>query len=467
MRGRLLALALAGALGSILAIFTRRKSRAIAHHPLATYEETPTPIEKLRFLSEGQARQVRALVGTPTYVYDEKSLTRSATAMLQFPNAFGLVVRFAMKACPNAAILAHFTRLGLHIDASSCFEVRRALAAGVPPPRISLSSQELGDDFAQLIELGVSVNACSVSQLQRICRTFPGISVGIRLNPGLGSGSGPKTNVGGPHSSFGIWFDQIPDIVSVISETNSRVVRVHTHIGSGSDPAVWQRVANLSLELCKFFPDAETLNLGGGFRVGRMGCEQSMDITAVGGVVKEAFQEFARETGRKLKLEIEPGNFLVANAGSLVSTVTDIVATGPSGHKFLKLDTGMTEILRPGLYGAQHPIIVVPTEPASQRNVSSYVVVGHCCESGDLLTPCPGDPGIVAERTLASARIGDICVIEGCGAYCASMNAKHYNSFPEPPEVLLMADGNFNMIRARQHLEQIWQNEVHVRLTGT
>ena len=122
----------------------------------------------------------------------------------------------------------------------------------------------------------------------------------------------------------------------------------------------------------------------------------------------------------------------------------------------------MTEIPRPAMYGAQHPIIIVPVMPG-ERNTCSYIVSGHCCESGDVLTPAPGDPEGLAPRELLEARIGDALVIEGAGAYCSAMATKNYNSFPEAPEVLLRTDGTFHLIRKRQRLEQIIINESYLR----
>lgn len=152
-------------------------------------------------------------------------------------------------------------------------------------------------------------------------------------------------------------------------------------------------------------------------------------------------------------------------AGSLVATVQDIATTGSQGHAFLKLDTGMTEVLRPSLYGAQHPLVLVKhpeREAWSTAPGGEYVVVGHCCESGDLLTPAPDSPETITRRHLgADAAIGDLVVIEGAGAYCSSMSTKHYNSFPECAELMLDAQGELHVIRQRQPLEEIWANEVH------
>ena len=94
-------------------------------------------------------------------------------------------------------------------------------------------------------------------------------------------------------------------------------------------------------------------------------------------------------------------------------------------------------------YGAQHPIVVLKETTETDK----YVVVGHCCESGDLFSCAPGDPETLQERTLSKAAIGDLVAIEGCGAYCAGMSTKNYNSFPEAPEVLLKTDGTLQLIR--------------------
>ena len=175
----------------------------------------------------------------------------------------------------------------------------------------------------------------------------------------------------------------------------------------------------MNFDIVRQFPDVVTLNLGGGFKVGRMPEEQSTDLQVVGQPVKEKFEEFAAETGRTIRLEIEPGTFLVANACALLSKVQDVVSTGEGGYNFIKLNTGMTELLRPSIYGAQHPISL--SQGLEKDATEDYVVVGHCCESGDILTPAPGDPELLATRTLPVAEIGDFCVIDGSGAYASAM----------------------------------------------
>lgn len=415
------------------------------------------------FISTEKARELAKRFGTPLYVYDEKTLRRNAEACLAFPNAFGLTVRFAIKACPTAAVLKLFDSMGLHFDASSIYEVRRAMRAGIAPEKISLSTQELPLDFSDEIKAGIRFNACSLDQLERYGRAFPGTRVGVRFNPGIGSGGTGKTNVGGPDSSFGIWYEYAGAVRFILQKHGLTLERIHTHIGSGSDPAIWQRAAIASLEMVKKFTSVDTLDFGGGYKVARVPGEKTTDLLACGAPVRDAIARLAEETGRELHFEIEPGTYLVANAGAILCRVQDVTDTGKFGRHFLKLDMGMTELLRPSLYGAQHPTAIVPSLQRANtppRGEVAYVLVGHCCESGDLISCAPGEPEKLAARTFHEVEIGDLCIIGGAGAYCAAMSTKNYNSFPEAAEVLLDINGNARLIRRRQTLEQIIQNEI-------
>jgi len=417
-------------------------------------------MEKLRFLNEKQVLAVCREFGTPVFVYDQATLERRAREVLAFPNAFGLTARYAMKASPNAAIIRTFVRMGLYIDASSGYEVERALRAGVPPEKIQLTAQQLPQDLKGIVEKGVGFNACSLNQLRAFGQHFPGREVSVRINPGLGSGHSNRTNVGGPSASFGVWHEHLDQVFAVAAEYGLHITGMHTHIGSGTDPDVWVHCAQLSLEIAARMPEVTRLSLGGGFKVARMQTEVSADLQKIGEKMKAEFESFAQRHGRKLHLEVEPGTYLVANAGALVCRIMDVVDTGATGYSFIKVDGGMTEILRPSLYGAQHPIIVVP-QVKERRKSGKYLVAGHCCESGDILTPKPGNPEQLKPRVLKEARIGDALVIEGAGAYCAAMASKNYNSFPECAEVLLTTAGRFVLVRRQQTLDQVLQNECY------
>ncbi|HUM16476.1 MAG TPA: diaminopimelate decarboxylase [Candidatus Nitrosotalea sp.] len=418
-------------------------------------ESPPKPVRRVGVTAE-VAAEVRRRFGTPCYVYDRAALEASAHAALAFPAPYGLTLRYAMKANPSRGILTIFRDLGLHIDASSDHEVERALRAGFPPGRIQLTSQMPSRTLREHVSRGILFNACSLHQLEEFGRIAPGAEVSVRVNPGLGTGSTKRTNTGGPASSFGIWHEAMGEVAVIAKRHDLRIRRLHSHVGSGTDPEVWKRCARMTLDLVAALPQVGTVNLGGGFKVGRMPEEPSVDMADVGAHVRREIEAFRARDGRALHLEIEPGTFLVANAGVIVASCVDVVDTGAEGYLFAKLDAGMPEITRPSLYGAQHPIDVL----ARGREQAAVVFVGPCCESGDILTPAPGDPEALSPRWVPRPQIGDLVVIGGAGAYCAGMATINYNSYPQAPEVMLGLDGSLTLLRRRQVPEQVWQNEV-------
>ena len=417
---------------------------------------TPSHRSQSQFLSSAQAAEVKERFGTPCYVYDRALLEASARYALAFPVPYGFTLRYAMKANPSLGVLQVFRDLGVHIDASSDFEVERAMRAGFAPDQIQLTSQMPSRRLAEFVSKGVRYNACSLHQLEQYGTLVPGGSCSVRINPGLGSGSTKRTNTGGPASSFGIWHTYLKEVKSLAARYGLTITRLHTHIGSGTDPEIWKRVTRMSLDIAGELPQVTTVNLGGGFKVGRMPDEPSTDLQDVGQHVRREVEEFRKRDGRSLYVEIEPGTFLVARAGAIVATCIDVVDTGSDGYLFAKLDAGMPEVTRPSLYGAQHPIDVL-TNKGEYKDV---VFVGPCCESGDILTPAPGDPEALAPRRVPLPRIGDLVIVGGAGAYCAGMATINYNSYPQAPEVMLEPDGSFRLLRRRQSLEQVWTNEV-------
>jgi diaminopimelate decarboxylase len=279
------------------------------------------------FLSSDEIFALQREHGSPLFVYDQAALQARAREVLAFPNAYGLTARYAMKALPNAAVIRTFTELGLHIDVSSGYEAERALRAGVEADRIQLTAQELPADLTRIVEAGVRFNACSLHQLESFGRAFPGRELSVRVNPGLGSGHVNRTNTGGPVSSFGIWHEHLDEVRQVAAAHDLRITRMHTHIGSGSEPSMWVHCAKLTLDCAARLPDVRSLNLGGGFKVARMPEDSSADLQEIGQKIVPEFQRFAAEHGRELHLEVEPGSYLVVSAGVLVARVEDVIDT--------------------------------------------------------------------------------------------------------------------------------------------
>lgn len=419
-----------------------------------------TNVESLRFLTPDQVRTIREQFGTPVFVYDELSLERQAKFMLDFPNAFGLTVYYSLKGGASGAVIRLFDRLGLHFDASSIWEAIRALAVGVAPGKILLTAQEVPQDFGQYVERGLEFNACSLRQLEMYGKQFPGRDVSIRVNPGTGTGFINRLTSGGPRSSFGIWYEHLDEVRALVKKYRLKVKRVHHHVGSGHDPEAWLRIAADTLNIAKTFGPIQIINLGGGYRVKALKTETEVDYRDIGERLRRLFEEYARETGTKPRLEVEPGTFLVANCGSLVTSVIDVISTGKDGYDFIKLDAGLTEVIRPGFYGSLHPLVSIPAAGELRTSSRRYLVTGHTCIAGDTLTVAVRDPETSVPQLIAETEAGDLLVVERAGGYCSSMNMKNFNSFPEAPEVLLRKDGRFDVIRKRQTVEQMTQNEV-------
>ena len=398
---------------------------------------------------------------TPCYCYFEEKLTESAKTLMSYKTPFGLTVRYAMKANSNKAILQLLEKQGLWIDSSSVNECYRAQAAGIPVHKISLTTQEVpsSEQLEDLIlKKGIHYNASSLLQLENFGKLCPEREVGLRVNVGIGSGSFKRTTTGGKGVSFGV-FEQQAEIDRILEEYKLKLTTIHLHIGSGADPELQKQAAKKVLEVAELYPTVTTLSLGGGYKVRRVQADKQTSIEVLSKATSEELLAFEKRTKRRIHLEIEPGTYAVALSGYIVAKIIDIVSTGKGGYKFLKIDSGMTEAMRIPLYGAQHPMYLIPMDSTPRTN-KSYIVVGSCCETGDIMTPAPGMPEEIQARLLLEAKVGDLLIIGACGAYCSSMSPSNYNSHTIPAEYMVRKNGSIQMIRKKQNLEDLWRLEV-------
>ncbi len=413
--------------------------------------------------------------GTPLYLYDEQTILQKCHDVLKMPNAFGLDVSYAMKANSSRALLQLITGLGLDLDVSSLNEAKRAYLAGIPYSRMMLTTQEviLGDarrDLEEAMKKGLKYNVCSMRQMELVAdfAAAQDISVSFRVHPGVGSGESVTRNTGDKYSCFGVHLNDLEMVINYAKRKNVIIDQVHVHIGSGGDPQQWRD--NIDRELSyveRYFPDAKTVNLGGGFKEARMPDEKPADIQELGLYAKKKFHEFYERTGRKLKMAIEPGTYIVANSGFLVTSVMDKKSTGEDGFNFLLTNGGMEANTRPLLYGSRHPFYVISQggkllssefDLGDLFSEADYrVVVGRCCESGD--SQSLDSHGHIIPRIMANPRFDDYLVVGGSGAYVSSMTLANYNSYVKPPEILLRSNGDLHVIRERQTLEQVVENE--------
>lgn len=414
--------------------------------------------------------------GTPIYLYDESLIIQRCKAILSMPNAYGIGVRYAMKANSGKSLLRIISGQGLMIDASSLNEAKRAHLAGIPLKDIFLTTQEIPDgkerkDLEEMMLKGLKYNVCSMEQLQRIGDFAQAnkIDLSIRIHPGVGSGESASRNTGDKYSCFGVHLSDVDQALGYAKERSLQFTEVHVHIGSGGDPEVWRQNIDLELGIIeKYFPDCHTVSFGGGLKEGRMPGEIVADIQALGEYAKQQIEKFYEKNGRKLKMEIEPGTYIVANSGYAVTTVVDKKQTGADGFNFIIVDGGMEINARPLIYGSQHPFYIVSKNgellssdyAAASMGNSDYeaIVVGRCCESGD--SQSLDSNHNILTRKMAEPEIGDILVIGGAGAYCSSMTPFNYNSHTQIPEVLFTQSGELKLIRKGQTLEQIVENEL-------
>lgn len=383
-------------------------------------------------ISSTQAQNLSVAHGTPLYVYSLREIRQRAYQLQALNLPYGVTVRYAMKANPHPQIIHTLVELELQFDAGSSYEANHLLELGVPGSSISLSSQQPAHNLGQLLEAGVSYVATSLHQMELYAQAaMRGARLGLRVNPGIGSGHNNRTTTGGVTSSFGLWHEYLDDALALARQHGLVIDKLHIHAGSGADPSVWGAVMDAALNITTRLPDVVTLDIGGGYKVRRVPGEAETDMKEVVAVFAHKLHEFAVKTGRRLYLEIEPGTWLVAHAGVLLTEIVDIVDTGSQGFTFLRTDTGMNDLLRPSLYGAQHRMQVM-NRAAEYRN---YVVVGHNCETGDILTTAPHDSERIAPRKLRRAAIGDVLAIADTGAYGAAMSAHGYNAYPSAKEV--------------------------------
>lgn len=385
----------------------------------------------------------------PFWAYDAAIIQQRIAQLGAFD-----VVRFAQKACSNIHILRLMRAAGVKVDSVSLGEIERAIAAGYQPGGEDIVfTADVFDQptLARIAELKVPVNAGSVDMLHQLGELSPGHAVWLRINPGFGHGHSQKTNTGGENSKHGIWHSDLPLALAAIQQHGLRLVGLHMHIGSGVDYGHLQQVCDAMVDqVVAFGHDLEAISAGGGLSIPYRFDEEAIDTQHYYGLWNDARERIAAHLGHPVKLEIEPGRFLVAESGVLVSQVRAVKEMG-SRH-FVLVDAGFSDLMRPSMYGSYHHISLLPVDGRALGDASvESVVAGPLCESGDVFTQLEG--GKVETRALPVAQVGDYLVFHDTGAYGASMSS-NYNSRPLIPEVLF-ENGAAREIRRAQTIQEL------------
>ena len=383
--------------------------------------------------------------GTPLYVYSAATIAARYRAVDDAFRPHPHAMHYALKANSTLAIARLLRSLGACADANSGGEIDVALRAGYAPAQIVFTGVGKTDaELAQAVDLGVkTINAESAGELARIDAIARGRAlrarVALRVNPDIDARSHPHISTGRGINKFGIPLSDVRALCrSVASWTGLDIVGLHVHVGSQIlDLEPLRRAATALVALARELRDdgttVEHLDLGGGLGISYQGqpAPTAADYAA-------ALLPIVRESGASIILE--PGRAIVGPAGALVARVVDIKPQA-GGKQFMILDAGMTELIRPMLYGAFHRIEPVS---ASDAPPALYDVVGPLCESSDTLG---------TDRSLPSPRVGELMAILDAGAY-ASVMASNYNRRTLPAEVMVQ-DGRATIIRRRQTIDDL------------
>jgi diaminopimelate decarboxylase len=394
--------------------------------------------------------------GTPTYVYDAGKIVERINDLKQFDT-----VRFAQKACSNIAILDLMRRRGVVVDAVSAGEIERALAAGFkpqgsPPPIVYTADIFDREALETVVRLGLHVNCGSPDMIDQIGERMPGSNITLRINPGFGHGHSQKTNTGGEQSKHGIWHENIQDALRRADRHGLSVTGLHLHIGSGADIEHLATVCGAAERLAREVGRSlTTISAGGGLPTPYKPGDQHAELGPYFQLWNDTRNRLAETFGHPVHLELEPGRYLVAESGFLLSEVRAVKEMG--SNTFYVVDAGFNNLARPILYGSYHPISIAPASGKLETRPEQDVVVGGpLCESGDIFTQQEG--GYVCKRSLPAAQVGDYLLLECAGAYGFVMGS-NYNSKPLAAEVLVQ-NGRPHLIRRRQTPQEVMQGEM-------
>jgi diaminopimelate decarboxylase/aspartate kinase len=356
--------------------------------------------------------------GTPRYVLDLATVrARAAALRARLPHVDTRL--YAMKANDHAEVLRAVAEAGFGIEAVSIGEVRHAREVLGPAVTVQFTPNFCPvAEYAEAYRLGADVVVDGPEVLRQAPEVFRGRAVGLRVDPGVGHGHHKKVRTAGARQKFGLPAAEAPAFAEAAAELGCRVVGLHAHVGSGIlSPEPWAQVGEVLASLRPRFPDLAWVDLGGGLGVVERPGQAALDLDALDATLA------ALEGIDGLELRIEPGRYLVSEAGVLLLPVTQVRSKGDTA--FVGAAAGMNALLRPALYGAWHGIHNLTRWGATSDG--PVEVVGPICETGDVLGH---------GRELPATAAGDVLLVENTGAYGRVM-ASTYNRRPVPEEVAL------------------------------
>ena len=387
---------------------------------------------------------------TPLYVLSEnrirENFRRLRSALLEHYEK--IRIYYSAKANTSLAVLKILENEGSYLDAVSPGEVFLAFKAGFQPDRILFTGTSVRDDELKfLIDSNVTINIDSLSQLKRLLKFHVPEKLSVRVNPEVGAGHHEHVITAGKNSKFGIWEADVLEAYRTAQNAGVKQFGIHMHIGSGIltiEPFLLaaKKLLKIAHEIHeKLGINFEFIDFGGGLGVPYKPNEKPLNIKEFAEKMLSLFKDRIKEynLGEPFFC-IEPGRFIVCDAGILLTRVNTLKVT--PFKKFIGVDAGFNTLIRPAMYGSYHPIVVANRLNAPEEEV--YDVAGPLCESGDILA---------RNRLLPKISEGDLLAILNAGAYGFSMISQ-YNSRPRCAEVLVK-DGKCFLIRERESFEDL------------
>lgn len=390
---------------------------------------------------------------TPFWLYNSEIIQHQIKKLKKFDN-----IRFAQKSCSNINILKIIKLCGATIDAVSYGEIKRALISGFNPNNndIVFTSDILEKKvLKKIIQHHIPVNIGSFNMIKQLGKKSPQHPVWLRINPKFGDGHHIKTNTGGENSKHGIW--NIEKAASEIKKYNLLLIGLHMHIGSGINISNIEKMCNSMINCAlKINKKIHFISAGGGLNIPYKKNEKKINIEYYFNAWNTTRNIISSKLSCPIKLEIEPGRFLVAQSGVLISKVCSVKKVGK--NLFVIIDAGFNDLIRPTLYGSYHKISVIHQKNKDPHpgKTKDYIISGPLCESGDVFTV--SSKGLLLKRNLPIITPGDYIIIHDTGAYGAAMSS-NYNSRPLISEILYQKN-NFYEIRKRQSINEIIALEV-------
>ena len=395
--------------------------------------------------------------GTPAYIYDASQILGQIAKVRRAFSGLPLRPFYAMKANSNLALLRLIRENGFGCDAVSPGEIFLAGHAGYLPQEIWFTCSNVSDDDLRSIpDPHIVINVNSMSEIDRCLRLGLPNPIALRVNPDVGAGHHHDVVTAGSGVKFGIDVAEIDDARMVVEDSGREVVGLHAHIGSGIDsidPLL--QSAQTLIELAPDFDNLRWINFGGGIGVPYRPLEREFPIDEYGRGLERVAGDYLKARG--LYAILEPGRYVVASSGVLISRVTSRKISG--GTDWIGCDTGFNHLVRPSKYGAYHHIVnATRGSSASLRETfddskmsDDVVVAGNLCESSDVFTRDQG--GNPTTRHIDRTSVGDLIVLCEAGAYGFSMGS-HYNARLMPPEVFVTG-GELELIRERQSFDDL------------